>query len=193
MGRPSLKKERAFEILEAFMRCVARYGLDGSTQDRIAEEAGVNRTLLRHYVGNRDEMVAALLDHIESRFDEMTLALVQDLPPQERSRRLLDRLFAAETHATIDAAVYQALVAASDRYPGIRDRLTDFLDRFEATLAQEFAREHPSAESETCSMVATGIAAIYFSFDSSLPLKPPPSWRLRHRAAADALLERLRD
>lgn len=51
------------QILDAFAACVARYGIDGSTLDRVAEEAGVTRALVRHYLGNRDEVVVALAEH----------------------------------------------------------------------------------------------------------------------------------
>ena len=38
MPRPSVKAERTEEILDAFERCVARYGVEGSTLERIAEQ-----------------------------------------------------------------------------------------------------------------------------------------------------------
>ena len=38
MGRPSLTEVRTVEILDAFERCVARYGLEGSSLERIAED-----------------------------------------------------------------------------------------------------------------------------------------------------------
>ena len=60
MGRPNLTEVRTAEILDAFERCVARYGLEGSSLERVAEEAGVKRSILRHYIGNRDEMITGL-------------------------------------------------------------------------------------------------------------------------------------
>ena len=72
MPRPSLKDAKSKEILDAFVRCAARFGLDGSTLERIADEAGIQRPMIRHYLGNRDQMIAKLLEHVNSRFDEMT-------------------------------------------------------------------------------------------------------------------------
>ena len=54
MGRPDLTEVRTAEILDAFERCVARFGLEGSSLERDAEEAGMKRSILRHYIGNRN-------------------------------------------------------------------------------------------------------------------------------------------
>ena len=74
MGRPKLDDVRRPQILDAFAACVARYGIDGSTLDRVAEEAGVTRALVRHYLGNRDEVVVALAEHVTDR----------DIDPEDR-------------------------------------------------------------------------------------------------------------
>ena len=93
MARPSLKEVRTLEILDAFVTCVTRYGLDGSTLERISEEAGVKRPILRHYLGNREEMVALLIEHVVERFNAQTEALFANLPAERRWPALMDQLF----------------------------------------------------------------------------------------------------
>ena len=61
MGRPSLANVRREQILDALERCLARDGLVGTTLEAVAEEAGVRRPVIRHYFGNRDELVAAVM------------------------------------------------------------------------------------------------------------------------------------
>ncbi|MEV0585321.1 TetR family transcriptional regulator [Nonomuraea sp. NPDC050310] len=39
-----------------FTRCVARYGLDGATLQRVADEAGTARGHICHHAGNREEL-----------------------------------------------------------------------------------------------------------------------------------------
>ena len=192
MPRPSLKEERTEEILNAFMRCVARYGLDGSTLERISEEANVGRPLLRHYLGNREEMVDALLSHVMDKFDRMTADLVAGLPPENRLPALIDILFSSYAHEAENAPVYQALIASSDRFPGMSKKLFKFIRDFETAIAREILREHPSADIQKCQAVAAGIAAIYFSFDGALPLSPPTSWREKQRTAVQILLDSLK-
>ena len=189
MARPSLKETRSEEILDAFIQCVARYGLDGSTTERIAETANVGRPLLRHYLGNRDEMVTRLLDHVTSRFTKMTDELVNSLPQKNRFETLMNRLFERKTNASENAAVFQALVAASDRHKEIRKPLISFITRFEKAITVEIMREKPKTDIETCRIAASGISAIYFNTDAIMPLKPTKTWRNYQKLAAQALFD----
>ena len=47
--------------------CIARHGLEVSTLDVVADEAGVKRTLIRHYLGNRNKVLRALIECIVER------------------------------------------------------------------------------------------------------------------------------
>lgn len=191
MPRPSLKDVRSEEILDAFMRCVARFGLDGSTTERISSEAGVGRPLLRHYLGNRDQMVASLIDHVIQRFETMTSDLFAGLPGVRRLDALLRTLFVDRDHAPENAAVFQALVAASERYPVLRNPLMCFVADFEARIATEIRREHPRADIEACDIAAAGVAAIYFNTAAVVPLKPPSEWLANQHRAARVLIDQL--
>ena len=191
MARPSLKDVRTREILDAFVNCVAQYGLDGSTLERIAEEAGVRRTLLRHYLGNREEMVAKLLAHVIAKFEGMTDALIAELPEKDRWPALLDRMFQYSNHEAANATVFQALVAASDRYPDLKKPLAAFEYDFERTLKVELSRHFPAADAKDCAVVAAGVTSIYFTVESMLPLNPPAAWIGRQRRAADVLVATL--
>lgn len=188
MPRPSLKETRSEEILDAFMRCVARYGLDGSTLALISEEAGVGRPLLRHYLGNRDQMVARLLDHVMAKFARMTDELFGALPETRRLEALIRMLFEPAGHSSDNAAVFQALVAASERYGDIRPPLLHFTLDFENRIAEEILRETPDADPGAAQVAAAGVAAIYFNTDAVTPLNPGAAWVGRQKQAAEALL-----
>lgn len=187
MARPSLKDVRSREILDAFMNCVARYGLDGSTLERIAGEAGVRRTLLRHYLGNREEMIGKLLTHVIAKFEGATDGLIADLPDKDRWPALLDRMFQYRRHEPVDAAVFQALVAASDRRREMRKPLVAFVENFERTLSAELRLHYPGSDKIDCAVVAAGVASVYLTVESMLPLKPSPEWIDRQRKAAELL------
>jgi AcrR family transcriptional regulator len=48
---------RRRDLMEATLVCIARHGLHGATVRGITEEAGVTAGLVRHYFGNKDELV----------------------------------------------------------------------------------------------------------------------------------------
>lgn len=191
MPRPSLKETRSEQILDAFMRCVARFGLDGSTQARISEEAGVGRPLLRHYLGNRDEMVRKLLDHVLLVFAVQVEALFDSLPPTDRIDALMDALFGRDAYSSESAAVFAALVAASERHAGLRAPLLGFVHDFEARIAVEIAAERSAADKRDIRTIAAGVSAIYFNTDAVMPLRPGVDWRDTQRAAAQMLIDHL--
>lgn len=57
MARASLVEKRKPEILEAFARCIGRYGVAGTSLEAIAAAAGMRRSILRHFVGNREQLL----------------------------------------------------------------------------------------------------------------------------------------
>ncbi len=192
MGRPSLKDQRTDEILDAFATCVARYGVEGSTLDRIAEEAGVKRTILRHYIGNRDDLIAALGARIEREFDAATDELFEMLPRTGRVDWLIEALFhPASQTSSQDLAVAQALISASDLYPDIGQRLRAWVIKFDGLIARELKDEHPKATGADIEAVSFGILSIYINVDALNPLQLPDRFRANAKRAARHLVHTL--
>jgi AcrR family transcriptional regulator len=174
MARPSLKEQRTEEILDAFARCVARYGVEGSTLERIAEEAGVKRTILRHYIGNRDDLIAALGERIRREFDSLTDELFDMLPEDGRVDWLIEALFHPLSQTSSqDLAVAQALIAAADHYRNIGEQLRAWVLKFDGLIARELASAYPDAPARDVEAVSFGILSIYFNIDALNPLALP--------------------
>lgn len=185
MPRPSLKDQRSEEILDAYLTCVARFGLEGATQERIAAEAGVKRPLLRHYLGNREQMVAALNDHVVATFNDLTQVLDTALAYVETPEDMVEFLFAADTGNDPRLLLaWQALSATSVNHDRMREALLDSLKRFLDVLISTLHRLSPAAKPETIRAVAHGISSSFVNLDSLTPLSPPPEWQqdLKHAA-----------
>ena len=58
---PDASRER---ILAAATEIFAAQGLDGARVDEIARRAGINKRMLYHYFGNKDDLFAAVLDEL---------------------------------------------------------------------------------------------------------------------------------
>ena len=192
MPRPSLRDQRSREILDAFLTCAARYGLEGATQERIALEAGVKRPLLRHYLGNRDEMVTALCAHIVEEFDALNEALADKLRDSGNLGDLIDLLFdqASDTDPRL-VLVFQALTASAETYPQMRQPLLSSIDRFIGVIASFLRRTCASRRQLQFNAVAHGLAALFMSSDALSPLDPPPEWRQATRRSATILVNSL--
>ena len=157
MPRPSLKDQRSEEILDAYLTCVARFGLEGATQERIAAEAGVKRPLLRHYLGNREEMIVALTGHVVAGFAEITDAMRHHLGPDGSNAQLIAALFDEEQSQDPRLFLaYQALVTAVGSYPDMRAPLLASYEEFIALLETVLTRNSRGASRETGRRVRRG-------------------------------------
>ena len=76
---PELSRAR---ILAAARAEFAEHGLDGARVDRIATLAGLNKRMLYHYFGNKDDLFCAVLEanYSHKRDSERALNLEQDSP-----------------------------------------------------------------------------------------------------------------
>ncbi len=191
MARPSVKAERTEEILNAFTLCVARYGVEGTSLERIAEESGLRRSLLRYYIGNRDELVEALADRFVTRSDAWLEKLIASLPKTQPSAALLELLFAPFESDDPTVLVADALIMASANYPEVQKKMYAWYDRFVAHLAQVLISEFPNCDTERCWSVAVGIISIYFNTESMEPLGVEERYRTASIATANILLSSL--
>ncbi|MCA0858814.1 TetR family transcriptional regulator [Phaeobacter italicus] len=188
MPRPSLKDQRSGEILEAYLTCVARFGLDGATQERIASEAGVKRPLLRHYLGNKDQMIPALAAYVVDGFATSTHAIESALADAEMPSDIVDILFSKDS--TSDPRLmlaWQALTASAAEYPDMRAPLLGSLSRFLEVISKALSRTAPAAGAGRVRAVAQGIAAPLVNLDAMSPLNPPAEWREDAVSAAKIL------
>jgi len=74
VGRPSLAEERIATILAATGRSIARNGVNGTTLEKVAAESGMSRSHIRHYVGNRADLIALFRTRILQRYAPPSLA-----------------------------------------------------------------------------------------------------------------------
>ncbi|MFJ4017249.1 TetR family transcriptional regulator [Microbacterium sp. NPDC090014] len=154
MARPTVAAERRDQIIEATLQTVAQHGIAGTSLDRIAEAAGMSRGHVRHFVGNRDQLLAETARHVFS--DEKGGLTI--LPSTLTSfTEALDYLFGEDfTRSDAENAVVLGFVELSRTNPSIAEVLTEAYGSTRTTLAALAAAEYPNAGAATCELVADG-------------------------------------
>ena len=170
MARPEIKQDRREQILDAFEVCVTRYGIEGATLAKTAETAGLARPLIRHNVGNRDDLVEALVSRYLARSRAAQDELIAGLPRDGRPRVLINRLFDPHFSDTRRVQVASALIAAAADDPALAQKMRDWLDDFVARLEHVIADAYPDASPAQVAAVAAGIIGIYFNVEALNPL-----------------------
>lgn len=196
MGRPSKKEQRTEEILDAFYRCVARYGLEGSTLEFIANEAGLKRSLVRHYVGNRDNLVDQLVERVLTHSSLHWEAFLAEVPSVEAQdvfiEYILEALF-SEQHSDAEyILVIESLIFSANHNPTLRKKMQQWLQRFTDDLGHIMGEVFSDKSEEDLKAVSFGIISIYFNLDSLSPLGMNHLYRKPARHAASLLIHTLK-
>jgi AcrR family transcriptional regulator len=175
VGRQSLASTRRPQILRAFEACVLRYGLEGSSLERIAQEAGVRRSLIRHYFGNRNELTQALIAGVIERTVSVYRDVIRTAGAEGGTAALVDYLMGPAFPDKRDDALIDALMAVSHRDERLRGQLRAKYQTFQRSIHRELRRAFPSADpgmvratSYSLMCLAVGNAAMY---DLELPAR----------------------
>lgn len=191
MGRKNLSEERTSEILEAFARCLLKYGLDASLE-QVAEEAGMTRSIIRHYIGNREQVVNTLIEQITTDYVQTLRDAGTQIPPDQMIEATLDYLFSGEPgFDDYDKLIFDVMMTARDRYPQAKQSLIRMFEELITLLAEDLNRAYPHAKLEKCRGVAYSILALTMSNESFLWLGMDRTYNAATRASAEALIQTL--
>ena len=193
MARPSLKAQRTEEILQAYERCIALYGVDGATQQKISEEAGIARPLLRHHVGNNADLLAQVVQRYIARNKRDMQKAYDLLAGGASSTTLLGTLFGAMSseEQQNDVMIAFALIVASQTDESIRLQMKEWLEDFIESFAQNLQKVYPQAAPRDVRAVSSGIIGIYFNIETLTPLAPDKALRTQSFQAALHLIKLL--
>ncbi|MEM7602837.1 MAG: TetR/AcrR family transcriptional regulator [Verrucomicrobiota bacterium] len=185
--RKDLSQERIGQILDAFESSILRFGLEGSSLEKVAESAGMKRTIIRHYVGNRDELISAMTARLVERYREQTTAMFEALGEEDRVETLIQILFSRENVQSAESImIFEHLVLAGNRYESVRKPMADWTMEFVEMVEDELRRAFPT--SKDTSAIAFGLTSIYFNYVSLLPLQLPALIREQSIVAARKLV-----
>lgn len=181
VGRPSVRDLRRQQIVDAFLDLVAANGLSGVSLDDVAAAAGVQRAAIRHFVGNRENLIAAAVEEITTR------AVDDDLGTPPSFTVLATSLFSPGRIANLTTAAdaWNALISEALRLPGGLPLIKASYDRLIAAISDSLRGEYPEASPARIRDTAYAIACLaeqHFTFQQvGYP-------RARSGAALDAAL-----
>lgn len=172
MARPSMAAQRKEEILDALEQCILNYGIQATSLENIAEKANVKRTILRHYIGNRDQIICALGERWTAIYSQQWQELLAILPQKNRSEALIDSLFTVRSKEMIESTIIgEAIFSEAKRLAPLKAQQQQIIDEFIVHLTRELCHDFPDANKESVELVAHGIYANYLMCESLLPLQ----------------------
>lgn len=186
MARPSKTDERREQIIEATLQTIAERGISSTTLDKIADTAGMSRGHVRHFVGNREQLLidtARRFYEVENGTPAILPAAVTDLDSAS------DYLF-GESFTTSDSenAVVLAFVELSRSIPEIAEVLTGAYSATREKLTEFLIDAKPAASASDCEWAAEGLLAIALGNVFLGDFDPNTAHTSRSRRAAEALI-----
>jgi AcrR family transcriptional regulator len=192
MGRPSLAAERTEQIMQATGRCLRTHGLTATTLEKVAEESGLSRSHVRHYVGNRDDLLRAFASWLYTGYEAEFVQAIADADPGAKLPIAMDYLFSSGfLPISDDDTVIRELVTAGLTDDSIRSILQGnylrAVDAIEDALAGEYPTTTPAARRAT----AYGLWTLALGNSAMAELQLPIASGGLVRIAAEALLDQL--
>jgi AcrR family transcriptional regulator len=193
MGRKELAAERQDAILDAMERCIVKYGLQGTTLENIASEADINRGLIHHYIGNRDDVVQLMVERLLERYRTSFKNYSATRTESNHAEIVVDYYFDAWFEmAPEDDALIMELLAESERDSHIRKLLLNLYNGFESMIAKELVQRFPKADSKNLHSISYTLMLLAFSHATITWLGLPQAKRADVRSIAANLVQTLK-
>jgi len=192
MGRKDLTKERQDIILDATEQCISKYGLQGATLVNIAAEAEINRGLIHHYIGNRDDVIQLMLERLLEKYQSSFEKYAATRAESNHGEIVVDYYFDAWFKlAPEDDALLVELLAESERDSHIRKMLHKLYDGFENMIARELALLYPKVNVEKLKSVSYSLMVLAFGHATIAWIGLPSAKRADVRSIATSLVKTL--
>lgn len=190
--RPDLSEVRRKQILEGATRYVARRGVEALTLEAVATEVGMSRSHIRHYMGNREQLIQALVEHLGNRYSEELLASLETVRPEDRLEAALDIMIGDywDEQLPEDSAAIDALIAFSANNPEHGLTLLPYYLRIESILVETLQIGRPKSNPNV-GAVAYAFLCLAFGNSSMRAMGFPRSRREAARTAIDTLIRQL--
>ena len=168
MARAKVGDERREQILAAFEACVVRDGLAKTTLQKVADEAALPRSLVRYFIGNRDEMVNVLIDAMMVRAEREMVEVYpagKPMTPRELVSFVFDSLFDNDT----TNGVVSELWLLAQRDEAVKARLAKLYERMQDEIVTQmalagFGRSKPARKRVAYGLMSLGYGDASYKF-----------------------------
>ncbi|TMQ91633.1 TetR/AcrR family transcriptional regulator [Actinomadura soli] len=157
-GRPDMATARRQQIVSAFLALIGERTLASVSLDDVAAASGVQRSVIRHYMGNRAQLVhEAAATLIESYTDLIKVAVGE----QPSAPQIIGHLFSREWGSENDLdRAFDELFHEAARDPVLRDQLHNAYALLADALAQAIRRDRPETPATSAEQIAYQIVCL---------------------------------
>ena len=161
MARPKVDVQRREEILIAFESCLMQHGAAKVTLQKVANEANLPRSLVRYFVGNRDNMVSLLIDRIIGKA-ELQLEELQRDSQNTNLSQLVDYIFDVAFFDDTNNRVIDSLWELAQDDSAVTHSLINLYQHLQTTLVNTMQEENRGKNSQQREATAFAILSMAY-------------------------------
>jgi len=130
---------RQQSIIDATMRCIARYSYSETTIDRICAEAKVSRGLINHHFQSKDELMAQTYKRLAADLLDVSRAAAANATgPEDKLDAIIKVCFAAPVFAPKNVKVWLGFWSVAHSDPVIRKAHKELYSGYRQALKKLF-------------------------------------------------------
>ncbi len=147
------------KIIDAAIECIEKYGIQDTTNRKIAELAGVNNAAINYYFRSKDVLIQRVMQvTLENAFDFKDFENLPGSSARERCEAIFNELIVGGlAYPGVSRAHFYDLLTYG-RYDSLAvEKLNEFVERLALDLAARGARLDPAELRLACAQITTTV------------------------------------
>lgn len=165
VGRPSVRGERQTQIYEAVEACLFELGFAATTLEAIAERAGVKRSAIAYFVGNRDDVIDAGVIRSVKRFQDSMIESVSDSRREDQLGLFVEILLRPDAERYRIITIADEVIAHAHRNSHAREQIKGAFINLERFVLGMVQASYPNAPLDTQEATATALILLLRDLD----------------------------
>lgn len=125
-------------LIEATLRCLAKYGYGGTTVEVICKAAKVSRGLLNHHFNGKSDIIVQAYEYMSDKLDNSTRSLIEEIgsEPQAQLEAMIKAAFSPPTFTKEDLSIWISLWNLAQVDPQINGLNKRHYNKYRRSIAQ---------------------------------------------------------
>ena len=193
MGRKSMVEVRRDEITSAVQRCIVRHGLADTTMAMVAEEAGMQRSAISHFLGSREDVITAAIERSCDYYIDLILQVVGEVPPERAAEALVKELIGGKRAEPRAMVLFDEIITLAHHHDKACQSIERAYEVLRSELEKALEARNPAAPPSDRTAVARALMLLIDNEERFRVLDLFPDEGDATRRAAAMLLSRLDD
>jgi AcrR family transcriptional regulator len=147
------------KIIEAAIECIEKYGIQDTTNRKIAEIAEINSAAINYYFRSKDILIRRVMEvTLDNAFDWKDFSKYEGLPPQEKTIAIFEELASGGIqYPGLTRAHFFELVADGNYDAQVVERFTGFVKDLADNLAKTGLKMERQELHLACIQIASAV------------------------------------